>query len=153
MNNEPMTGNEIEFKINEGTPYIFLAEDDIDDQSLLIEALTTHAESLKIHTATNGKKAAIFLEALADSSLPCLIVLDYNLPEIDGGELLQILSSIERFHAIPKVVWSTSNSPKYQQICLQLGAKAYFVKPNDVDGIQKLAKEMLSFCDDLNEKA
>ena len=148
MNEGPMTETAL-FKVSDGAPYIFLAEDDVDDQELLIEALTTHAGALKIHTATNGKKAALFLDTLEDGSLPCLIVLDYNLPEVDGGQVLELLSTKERYASIPKVVWSTSNSPNYKQICLKLGAQAYFVKPNDIMGLNKVAKEMLAFCSDV----
>ncbi len=144
-----MTQDTPEFKIDEGAPYIFLAEDDVDDQELLIEALTIQAGSLKVHTATNGKKAALFLDTLPEDNLPCLIVLDFNLPEVDGGQLLQLLSAKEKYDSIPKVVWSTSNSPNYKQICLSRGAKAYFVKPNDISGLNKVAKEMLSFCSDV----
>jgi len=134
-------------RIIENAPYIFLAEDDIDDQELLIEAMIHHADNIKIETATNGRKAILFLENLPEHSLPCLIILDYNLPELDGGEILKVLSNHKRFSHVPKVVWSTSNSHLYKQLCLDGGAQAYFVKPSDILGIKKLAKEMLSICD------
>jgi CheY-like chemotaxis protein len=130
------------------TPFIFLAEDDLDDQELLIEAFTTHSRSLTIETATNGKKAVVFLEGLPDSFLPCLIVLDFNLPEIDGAQILKLLSENNRFIKIPKVVWSTSTSPVYKELCLELGAHAYYVKPTDISSIHSLAREMLEFCDE-----
>ncbi|HVG12170.1 MAG TPA: response regulator, partial [Flavisolibacter sp.] len=120
--------------------------DDVDDQDLLIEAFTSQSQSLQIQTATNGKKAALFLDELSDDALPCLIILDYNLPEVDGAQLLGLLTGKKRYDEIPKVVWSTSNSPLYRRLCLEMGAKAYFVKPNDLKGIQTLAKEMLAFC-------
>ena len=87
-----------------------------------------HTSSLIVHTAINGKKAARYLEELADTALPCLIIVDYNLPEVDGAQLLEILSLNERFKTIPIVVWSTSNSPHYKQICLSRGARAIFCK-------------------------
>jgi CheY-like chemotaxis protein len=128
-------------------PFVFLAEDDIDDQELLIEALTGYVPAMKIRTAANGKKAMTELLSLGDHALPCLIILDYNLPEVNGGEILKQLSAETRFHSVPKVVWSTSNSPLYRQICLDLGARAYFVKPSDIKGIGQMAQEMLVFCD------
>lgn len=128
-------------------PFIFLAEDDVDDQELLIDALSAYNDQVKVQTACNGKKAITYLENLPDSALPCLIVLDYNLPEMNGGEILQSLSNDERYQAIPKVVWSTSNSPLYRQLSLELGALAYFVKPSDTVGIKNVAKEMLGFCE------
>jgi CheY-like chemotaxis protein len=138
---------EQEEKPIENSPYIFLAEDDIDDQELLIEAMIHHADNVKIEIANNGRKAILFLENLPDHSLPCLIILDYNLPELDGAQILKALSTHIRYSNVPKVVWSTSNSHMYRQVCLDEGANAYFVKPSDIVGIKKLAKEMLSICD------
>lgn len=129
----------------ENSLFIFLAEDDIDDQELLIEAMIDHAENIKIEIATNGRKAIHFLENLPDYSLPCLIILDYNLPELDGAQILKTLSTHKRYSHIPKVVWSTSNSHMYRQLSIDGGAQAYFVKPSDISGIKRLAKEMLSF--------
>ena len=128
------------------TPFVFLAEDDIDDQELLIEALAQYVPAMKVQTAANGKKAMNQLLALSPQQLPCLIILDYNLPEINGGEILKQLAAEERYHSVPKVVWSTSNSPLYRQICLDLGARAYFVKPSDIKGIEQMAQEMLVYC-------
>jgi CheY-like chemotaxis protein len=125
--------------------FVFLAEDDIDDQELLIEALTAYDETIRIQTATNGKRALIDLDNMDDNDLPSLIILDYNLPEINGGEMLKILKDNTRFSDIPKLVWSTSNSPQYKQICLNNGALSYFVKPSEISGIEKLAKEMMAY--------
>jgi CheY-like chemotaxis protein len=125
--------------------FVFLAEDDIDDQELLIEALTAIDENIRIQTATNGKRALIDLDNLADNDLPSLIILDYNLPEVNGGEMLKILKDNARFAGVPKLVWSTSNSPQYKQICLNNGALSYFVKPSEISGIEKLAKELMAF--------
>lgn len=124
--------------------FVFLAEDDVDDQELLIEALTAYDETIRIQTATNGKRALIDLDSLVDGDFPTLIILDYNLPEVNGGEMLKILKDHPRFSNIPKIVWSTSNSPQYKQICLTNGALAYFVKPSEISGIEKLAKEMMA---------
>jgi len=127
-------------------PFIFLAEDDIDDQELLTEAFQHHNENIKVHSVNNGKKAVNYLNGLSQDAMPCLIVLDFNLPEVDGSEILHFLSQESKFVNIPKVVWSTSNSQPYREACLALGATAYFTKPNDISGIDKLAKEMLNFC-------
>ena len=131
--------------MNEGL-FIFLAEDDVDDQELLTEAFLNIDDSISFRTATNGMKAINYLEALQPKEQPCLIVLDYNLPELSGAEILQRIKSMDRYDNVSKVVWSTSSSPLYQKICLDLGAKAYFVKPNDVAGIRNLAQLMLQMC-------
>ncbi|ANE52837.1 response regulator [Flavisolibacter tropicus] len=147
MNHEVLTINGERHIINTAAPFIFLAEDDIDDQELFTEAISTHNNTIQIQSVSNGKKAIEFLETLPVTVLPCLIVLDYNLPEADGAQILKFLSQKERYYNVPKVVWSTSNSNTYRDACLQLGARAYFTKPSDISGISSLAKEMLTFCD------
>ena len=126
--------------------FIFLAEDDTDDQELLAEAFAQLDSSIAIKAVNNGKKALSFLEALSSEQNPCLIILDYNLPELSGAEILGRLNQSNRFKDVTKVVWSTSNSPVYEKICLDLGAKAYLVKPNDISGINRLAQLMLQMC-------
>ena len=127
-------------------PFIFLAEDDIDDQELLIEAFSQLDNTISVTAVNNGKKAVSFLENLSHEENPCLIVLDYNLPELSGAEILERLNRMKRFKEVTKVVWSTSNSSVYEQLCLELGAKAYLVKPNDISGINRLAQLMLQLC-------
>lgn len=132
--------------IEKKTNYIFLAEDDVDDQELLVEALTNIDNSIEVLVVNNGKKAVSYLETLPGNMNPCLIVLDYNLPELNGADILNRLKEIEKLHAVTKVIWSTSNSPVYEKICTELGATAYFVKPTDFNGIEKLARTMLELC-------
>ena len=126
--------------------FIFLAEDDIDDQELLVEAFAHLDKTISVTAINNGKKALSFLENLSPGNAPCLIVLDYNLPELSGAEILERLNQSGRFENVTKVVWSTSNSPVYESVCIALGAKAYLVKPNDISGINRLAQLMLQMC-------
>jgi CheY-like chemotaxis protein len=127
--------------------FIFLAEDDIDDQELLVEALLQLDTSLQIHVEDSGEKAIDFLQNLDRKQTPCLIILDYNLPKVNGYQILNYLKSQERFHEVKKVVWSTSNSPQYEQSCLKEGALAYLVKPSDLSGIERIAQIMLQYCE------
>ena len=127
-------------------PFIFLAEDDIDDQELLAEAFSQLDNRIAVKAVNNGKKALSFLQELPSNQTPCLIVLDYNLPELSGAEILERLNQTDHFKDVTKIVWSTSNSPVYEKICLDLGAKAYLVKPNDISGIHRLAQLMLQMC-------
>ena len=136
---------------NNKNNFIFLAEDDIDDQELLIEALKSLDETVEVLVVNNGKKAVNYLEELPEHRNPCLIVLDYNLPELNGADILNRINTIEKLHRVTKVIWSTSNSPVYEKICTELGAKAYFVKPTDFYGIEKIARTMLQLCGLRNE--
>ena len=126
---------------------IFLAEDDIDDQDFLRDALQTIDPGIKLISFTTGLKFIHHLKQTEESGLPCLIILDYNIPELNGAEILVQLREQSRYASIPKVVWSTSDSQLYRENCLASGAKAYLVKPSSINGITEIAKQMLSYCE------
>ena len=124
---------------------ILLAEDDIDDQELLDEAFSEIDPAIQLNSFSTGKKFLNHLEKLPDSEIPNMIILDYNIPEINGAEILEKLESDKRYQHVVKLVWSTSNSALYENSCLSLGAKAYLVKPSNITALMDLAKKMLSF--------
>lgn len=118
----------------------------MDDQELLGEALHSLEPSVNLVSFVTGKKFIDILENTAAESLPDLIILDYNIPEINGAEILQYLRQNERYSTINKVVWSTSNSDKFKTSCLELGAVDYIVKPSSLSGMQTLAETFLRYC-------
>jgi CheY-like chemotaxis protein len=128
------------------TDFIFLAEDDIDDQELLIEAIKAEVPHLHVHVVNNGNKAITFLNQLPDGIIPCLIIVDFNLPEVNGPQIIHSISSSKKFDNVAKVVWSTSDSPVFKRECMDVGAKAYMVKPSTLEGMRKLAQLMLGLC-------
>ncbi|MCW3080990.1 response regulator [Segetibacter sp.] len=128
------------------THTILLADDDPDDQELIIHAFSEVCGTYNLHIVNDGKEVIDFLSTTSDSKLPCLIVLDYNMPELNGAEVLQHLTDNKRYENIPKIILSTSSNPKYITDCMHKGAKAYRVKPDNFTQLVVLAKEMLSFC-------
>jgi CheY-like chemotaxis protein len=130
---------------NHSSKIILLGEDDIDDQEFLKEVLASFNNSYFLNFENNGRKVVTHLETLADDSLPCLIILDFNLPELNAEEILTILNAHKRYNSIPKIVWSTSNSAIYKSKCIKLGASDYLVKPRDVVSFVETAKYMFSF--------
>jgi CheY-like chemotaxis protein len=125
---------------------ILLGEDDMDDQEFLEEVFLSIDSSYQLQSISNGKNFIIHLDKLDDNDLPCLIILDYNLPQINGAEILKILDATGRYKAIPKVVWSTSNSSVFRAKCLELGALDYIVKPSNIASLKQVAKHIISFC-------
>jgi len=125
---------------------ILLGEDDMDDQEFLEEVFLSIDSSYQLQSISNGKNFIIHLDKLDDNNLPCLIILDYNLPQLNGAEILKILDATSRYKAIPKVVWSTSNSSVFRAKCLELGALDYIVKPSNIASLKQVAKHIISFC-------
>ena len=126
--------------------FILLGEDDADDQEMLKEVFTSIDISFVLFFVNNGKEILSALDKLKDDQMPCLIVLDYNMPGLNGADILQELGTNERYKNIPKVVWSTAESEKFKKICLELGASDYVIKPNNVIGLEEVARYMLSLC-------
>ncbi len=128
------------------THIILIAEDDPDDQELITYAFSKVDPSLKLYIVNDGKEALDYLLHASDNVLPCVIVLDYNMPEMNGAQVLQQISPDKRFEKIPKVIFSTSSNPIYIKDSMQKGADAYHVKPDGFEALLGIAKEMAALC-------
>ncbi|WP_205511520.1 response regulator [Longitalea arenae] len=126
---------------------ILITDDDREDLELIEEAFLREEPTVQIQKFTHGKTALEFLNASVDQDLPCLVILDYSMPEINGSEMLLFMKQNDRYNHIPKIVLSTSNAPIHIHECLNNGATDYLVKPNSMKALQTLAKKLLAFCD------
>lgn len=127
------------------TNLILIADDDLEDQEMLIEELAKLEEELSIETASNGQEALSKLTRLADMELPALIVLDYKMPYMNAAEVLEALAKEERYAPVPKVVWSSSHRADDVRRCLQAGACYYFEKPATTAKLEEIARQMLGY--------
>ena len=126
--------------------FILLGEDDPDDQEMLTEVFSSIDKSFILLFVNNGKEVLSALEKLKDPQLPCLIVLDYNMPGLNGAEILREIGHNPRYKEIPKIVWSTSGSDNFKKACLELGAVDYVIKPSNNNYLEKIARYMLAVC-------
>jgi CheY-like chemotaxis protein len=125
---------------------ILVADDDLDDQGLLEEVFTKINADLTVHSVGSTKEVLRYLNDSYPQSLPCLIVLDYNMPDFTGAQVTAMILENEKFRHIPILVWSTSNSPVYKKECEQQGARQYFYKPHEYGEVIEMARKMLEFC-------
>lgn len=126
--------------------FILLGEDDPDDQEMLTDAFSTIDRKFILLFVNNGKEVLSALEKLEDDQMPCLIVLDYNMPGLNGEEILREISGNPRYKQVPKIMWSTSGSEKFKKKCLELGAADYVIKPSNFVDLKKTAEYMLQLC-------
>lgn len=68
------------------------------------------------------------------------------MPDLNGADILSQLKTKDRYHSIPKIIWSTSGSNTYKKSCLELGANDYYIKPSNVNELIDLVRKMLSIC-------
>jgi len=127
-------------------PNILIADDDPEDQDLLIEALLHQSPDVIVKSVWNGQEALSYLASCPDMDLPALLLLDFKMPILNAVEVLEQLREDARYLPIPKVVWSTSNQPEYINSCLEMGAALYFVKPNDPKELSNMTDKVLSLC-------
>jgi CheY-like chemotaxis protein len=125
---------------------ILIADDDQEDLELIEEAILDADPDAVVHKVSNGKAAIEYLDDLQDGDLPQLIVLDYNMPELNGAEALSIIGQQDRLKEIPRIVLSTSSAALYMHESKKNGAQEYFVKPDTKSGLEALAKKMLALC-------
>ena len=119
----------------ERTVRIFLAEDNPADVYLIERALKEHNIAFQLEVAENGKQALMFLrraDELDKEGLPSLIVLDLNLPQHDGAEILQRIRQTRALASVPVVVLTSSDSPRDQLTALEAGASQYIRKPSNL---------------------
>lgn len=113
---------------------ILLVEDDPGDVLITREALTTHKVVNRLHVVSNGEDALSFLlrqEPFAGAARPDLILLDLNLPRLDGREVLARVKADETLRRIPVVVLTTSSAEEDVLRSYDLHANAYVTKPVD----------------------
>jgi CheY-like chemotaxis protein len=125
---------------------ILMADDDEEDLELIEDAILFFEPLANVRKHSNGKEVIESLRSCEDKDLPCLIILDYNMPELTGSQVLLHMSKNDRYENIPKVVLSTSSTAVHIHECMSNGASEYFVKPNDMNALKNVAKKMLDYC-------
>ena len=131
---------------------ILVADDDLDDQEMLEEVFLGIEKDALIHTVSSAREALEYLRNCMPTSLPCLIILDYNMPDLTGAQLTEMIAQNKLYKHIPILVWSTSNSAVYKKECEEKGAKHYFYKPHDYMEVVEMARQMLSYCGENKER-
>ena len=125
---------------------ILLVDDDPEDLAIISDAINRIHQSDITITAENGASALELLHGCDVTHLPCLIILDLNMPRMNGTKTLQHLKNNPRFCNIPVIIYSTSINPQEKAACLSLGARAYITKPISYSECMATAKIFLQYC-------
>ena len=123
-------------------PYILLADDDVDDRYFMDLSFKEIGWSKSVKFVTSGEDAIHFLESIAPSKLPSLIVLDYNMPKMNGGTTLTYLKTHEKYKDIPVIVYSTGMTATLRNQLITSGATSCYTK---VASQQKLTERVRVF--------
>ena len=127
---------------------VLLVEDSPGDVRLTQEAFREANTSIHLHVATDGVEAMAFLRregAHAKAPRPDFILLDLNLPRMDGREVLAEIKQDTSLQTIPTVILTTSEAEADIVKSYQLHANCYLSKPVRLDAFEILVKTISSF--------
>jgi CheY-like chemotaxis protein len=130
------------------TKEVLLVEDSPGDVRLTLEAFRDVDIAVRLHVANDGVDAMAFLRhegVHADAPRPDFILLDLNLPKMDGREVLARIKSDENLKTIPTVVLTTSDAAADIANSYQLQANCYLTKPVQLDEFEALVKNISDF--------
>jgi chemotaxis family two-component system response regulator Rcp1 len=122
---------------------ILLVEDSHADAILIQEALRRVAVDVEIERVTDGESALAVLRG--DGPLPRLVLLDLNLPRLDGRAVLAEVKADPRLREIPVIVLTTSSAPSDIAFAYGHHANSYVRKPLGLDGLIVAAKAIRDF--------
>jgi len=124
---------------------ILVVDDDSEDQMILAEYFAEFGYERCIKFTSNGREAIDYLEKLDIVALPNLIVLDLNMPILNGTQTLLQIKSNKDLKNIPVIIFSTSANENEKRKCLSFGALDYLVKPSNYADGKALVQKFLSY--------
>jgi len=127
---------------------VLLVEDDPGDILMTREAFEDYKVRNHLHVVHDGAEAMAYLRnegEYADAPRPDLVLLDLNLPRMDGREVLQAIKSDPDLASIPVVVLTTSEAEEDVLRSYSLHANAYVTKPVDFERFIKVVREIDDF--------
>jgi CheY-like chemotaxis protein len=132
----------------EATKHLLVVEDDPGDVLLTREALADTTAPLDVHVVGDGEAAVDFLRREGGHGAaprPDLVLLDLNLPRLDGREVLARIKSDPVLRSIPVVILTTSKSAEDVRRSYELHANAYVTKPAELDRFLAVVRQVGDF--------
>lgn len=134
---------------NHNSIEILLVEDNRNDAELTIRELKKHNMANSLFHVKDGEEALEFIFATGRyassrdmQSAPKVILLDIQMPKVNGIEVLQKIKSDERTRAIPVVILTSSKEDPDVKKCYSLGANSYIVKPVNFEGFAEAIRNL-----------
>lgn len=125
-------------------PLIIYVDDDEEDRSLLSDAISMAAPEYDITALEDGYTALDFLHA-SKNDLPCLVIVDLNMPGMNGKELIASIRKNEVFDSLPIVAFTTSSSSLDKTECARYGVDM-ITKPITFTELKETVKQLTCYC-------
>jgi len=130
---------------------ILMADDDDGDRLLTQKALEKSRVPNPLVTVINGEELLDYLyrrgkfSGLAPAPMPCFVLLDLNMPLMDGREALRVIKGDERLRKIPVVVLTTSKAEEDILRCYDTGANSYITKPASFEELVRVVQSLKNY--------
>lgn len=125
---------------------ILYAEDDEDDQQLVTDHLMKFSSDIEIVIQNNGVDALSYLNNLSPNEVaPCLIILDINMPKMNGLEALEQIRKNKRFANTPVIIFTTSSHMPDKRTAAEYNA-SFITKPIDSKQMKTIAETFIEHC-------
>ncbi len=127
---------------------VLYADDDLDDIQLVREAFFNHSRNVELVTVADGVEIVSFLKNLSiDEPAPCLIILDINMPRMNGKEALVKIREMKRFEEVPAILFTTSSQKQDKDFAKKYNA-GFLTKPIDYHQMDIIVNNFIENCSD-----
>ncbi|HVE61715.1 MAG TPA: response regulator [Chitinophagaceae bacterium] len=125
---------------------VLCVDDDADDREMVSDAIRKIDPSVNIVHAEDGKVALDYLSNVkSNDELPCLVIMDINMPKMDGKEALAHIKKDSRFNELPVVILSTSGNAIDKLYCNNYGVQ-FITKPYSFSRLRNEIESVLRHC-------
>lgn len=125
-------------------PYILIADDDPEDRQAFSDEFALQNPGVVTKHLESGRELLHYLEGCLPDQLPTVLLLDFQMPDLTGPQILHHLAASDRYNHLIKVMWSTSVRTKDIEECKRLGATHYIVKPGTIEELKKAVHQVTS---------
>jgi len=133
-------------KLTDPSDHVILyVDDDADDRMLLTDAINITFPIYEAIGVSDGIEALQYLNKHRSSQLPCLVILDLNMPGMNGKEVLREMKKNEELLKIPVVIFTTSSNPSDKKEFADMGVDM-ITKPATFSELTAMIKKLLGYC-------
>lgn len=137
------------YKMQNKCSKVILVEDNKAEADLTKIIFREQAIRAEIVHCNNGEDLLNLLSSIAYGEI-CYILLDLNMPKVNGFDILKAFSEHQDWSKLPVIVFTSSNSDADMRTCYEMGANAYVPKPLDLNGLDSTIKAIHDFWGETN---
>lgn len=123
---------------------VFYVDDDLDDRQLMADCFQPFNHQVELHLFEDGVDLLRYLNSNPEV-VPCLIILDLNMPKLDGKDTLRLLRDNSKFEAVPVIIFTTSSLPADSYFAKYYKA-GFETKPLNLHQMSQVTEKFLRYC-------